>query len=149
MTSKIVLKKSVGNALSQHEFRRKGQSWYLHGLDNVVVFSLQKDDFSDLYFVNFGVSIKSIDAAAYPSPNKCHVFARLEELFREKRELILDACTINDDDSHIVEFAKFLDIEVAPFCASCRTTEGLKSNIQSGRIPLYHVYLSGRTALGI
>ena len=55
MIEKDIFKKSFGNALKEHGFRKKGQSWYVHGPDCIVVLNLQTDDFSDLYFVNFGV----------------------------------------------------------------------------------------------
>lgn len=149
MTDRILLKKSIGRVLGDSGFKRKGQSWYLHGSDCIVVLNLQKDDFSDLYYVNFGVWLRALGSEQYPPAHKCHLVCRLEELFVDRREMIFDACTINPDNSDLLGLLTFLENEFVPFAKTCLTTMELKNNIKSGRIPIYHVYLAAKLALGL
>jgi len=149
MTDKLALKKAIGDTLNSHNFLRKGQSWFLRGPDCTVVLNLQKDEFSDLYYVNFGVWLAVFGNNQYPQENQCHVRARLERIFPTQRELIYDACTIGPDQSFLSEFVKFLREDVIPLCASCLTLKDLKGNIVSGRIPLHHVYYAAKVALGL
>lgn len=148
MTDKTQFKKSFGNTLSSHQFQKKGQSWYLRGTDCIVVLNLQKADFSDMYYVNFGVWLNVLGEEKWPQENHCHVRSRLERLFPTNRELIFDACTIDSRTNALGEFTNFLRLEVIPFCESCQTTKGLKQNIETGRIPLHNVYYSAKVALG-
>ena len=149
MTNKLEFKKAFGNILSSQEFRKRGQSWYLHGTDCTAVLNLQKDDFSELYYVNFGVWLAVFGDDQYPQENQCHVRARLERMFPAQRELIYDACTIGPDESYLPAFVEFMRTDVVPFCRTCLTMEDLKRNIEVGRIPLHHVYYQAKVALGL
>ena len=149
MTEKTEFKKAFGNALKTHEFRKKGQSWYLHGPDCTVVLNLQKDDFSDLYYVNFGVWLLAFGNNEYPPENHCHVGARLEELFPAQRELIFDACTIGPEEVELPRFVDLLHSHVVPLCRKCLTIPGLKELINSGQIPHYFVIRVARPLLGL
>lgn len=149
MIDKVTFKKSFGNALKEHGFQKKGQTWYLHGPDCIVVLNLQKDDFSDLYFVNFGVWLSLFGDDRYPPENHCHVGARLEELFPAHRELILDGCTMSSDPSALAPFIAFLQSDVVPLCQRCLTVEGLKGEIAAGRVSHYGVVRIARPVLGL
>jgi hypothetical protein len=132
MTDKVRFKKAFGNALKTHDFRKKGQSWYLHGSDSIVVLNLQKDDFSDLYYVNFGVWLLAFGNSEYPPENHCHVGARLEDFFPAKRELIIDACTINPEEDELPKFIDLLHSDVDPslLCNSHRQTSSRVTRAQ-------------------
>lgn len=149
MTDKVRFKKAFGNVLKTHEFRKKGQSWYLHGSGSIVVLNLQKDDFSDLYYVNFGVWLLEFGNSEYPPENHCHVGARLEELFPAHRELIFAACTIGPEEDELPKFIDLLHSDVVPLCRQCLTIAGLKDVIVSGRIPHYYVIRIARPLLGL
>ena len=149
MSNKVRFKKAFGNALQENGFRKKGQSWYLYGPDSIVVLNLQKDDFSELYFVNFGVWLVSFGDAQFPRENQCHIGARLEELFPAQRELILDACTIGPDDADLSKFEDLLHSDVVPLCQRCLTLVGLKEQITSGKIAHYYVNRVARSLLGL
>lgn len=149
MADKATFKMSVGNALRTHEFLKKGQSWYLRGSTCVVVLNLQRDDFSDLYFVNFGIWLSSLGDAQYPPENHCHVRARLERLFPHHRELILDGCMMSSDTSALAPFIAFLHSDVVPLCQNCLTLEGVKQEIATGRVSHYGVVRAARPVLGL
>ncbi|PZF75503.1 hypothetical protein DK847_18490 [Aestuariivirga litoralis] len=149
MMDKVLFKKSFGNVLTEHGFRKKGQSWYLYGPDCIVVLNLQKDDFSALYFVNFGVWLLSLGDAQYPPENHCHVRSRLERLFPLHRELILDACTLSSDPSALAPFIALLHSDVVPLCQRCLSIEGLKEEVAAGRVPHYGVVRLARSVLGL
>lgn len=149
MTDKVTFKKAIGNALKEHEFQKKGQSWYLHGTDCIVVLNLQKDDFSDLYYVNFGIWLLSFGGIQFPPENHCHVRTRLERIFPAERELIFDACTIGPEAAELPRFVALLHFDVVPLCQRCLTLKGLKEEIASGKIPHYNVVRVARPLLGL
>ena len=149
MTNKDRFKRAFGNALKEHGFWKKGQSWYLHGSDAIVVLNLQKDDVSDLYYTNFGVWLVAFGDDQYPQENHCHVRARLERIFPAQRDLIFDACTIGPEHGELPEFIGLLHSDVAPLCQRCLTIAGLKEEINSGKIPHYYVVRVARPLLGL
>jgi len=149
MTDKATFKKAIGNALKEHAFQKKGQSWYLYGPDCIVVLNLQKDDFSDLYYVNFGIWLLPLGKAEYPPENHCHVRCRLENLYPAQRELIIDACTIGPQNTELPQFIELIHSDVVPLSQSCLTLEGLKAQVESERISHYYVVRVARPVLGL
>jgi len=149
MTDKVTFKKAIGNAFKEHAFQKKGQSWYLHGPDCIVVLNLQKDEFSDLYYVNFGVWLLAFGDVQYPPENQCHIGARLEELFPNQRELIIDSCTIGPQNTELPDFIEFIHSDVVPLSQRCLTLEGLKAQVESERISHYYVVRVARPVLGL
>lgn len=148
MTSKIEFKKSFGSVLTSSGFVRKGQNWYLQGPDCSIVLNLQKNDFSDYYHVNFGIWILALGQDnPYPQEHHCHVRARLERIFPAQRELILTACTINEETPDFPIFIEFLARDVVPLSNRCKTLGGLRHEVQDGRIPDYAVIRIARPLL--
>ena len=149
MTEKLILKKAIGTALDTEGFTRKGQSWFLRGPDAVAVINLQKYDYDELYFINFGVGLRALGGEEFPAENHCHIRARLERLFPQRRDLIIEASTINQDNALVVGFKDFLRTEVSPFCSKCLTIEGLKALVDAEKIPQHFVTAAARAFLGL
>ena len=149
MTEKLILKKAIGTALNAEGFTRKGNSWFLRGPDAVAVINLQKYEYDELYFINFGIGLRALGSDEFPAENHCHIRARLERLFPQRRDLIIEASTISHDNALVEEFKDFLCTEVSPFCSKCLTIEGLKTLLDSKKIPQLFVTAAARALLGL
>lgn len=132
MMAKANFKKAFGDALKAVGFAKKGPSWFKDGSDSIVVLSLQKSDFDEKYYVNFGVWLKSLGDAAFPSENKCHIQARLTSLFPEQSVMIEQACRLTSGADEFAVFIEFLWEKVAPFCEDCLRIEGLQASFANG-----------------
>jgi hypothetical protein len=133
MMVKVDFKKAFGDAMKVVGFARKGQSWFKNGGDSTVVLNLQKSDFDDKYYVNFGVWLKALGDVAFPSENKCHIQARLTSLFPEHSEMIDRACKLASGANEVAELMAFLTEEFAPFCDDCLRIDGLQARFSNGK----------------
>jgi len=134
MMVKVDFKKAFGDALKVVGFARKGQAWFKNGGDSTVVLNLQKSDFDEKYYVNFGVWLKALGDVAFPSENKCHIQARLTSLFPEHSEMIDRACKPTSGANEVADFIAFLIEEFAPFCDDCLRIDGLQAMLLSGKL---------------
>ncbi len=132
MTGKANFKKAVGAALKSARFAAKGQSWYLDGKDSIVVLNLQKSDFDDKYYVNFGVWLRLLGAVDLPPVNQCHIQTRLTSLFPADAELIDRACRMDAADADLTQFIELLRGSVVPFCDDCLQISFLRSLYERG-----------------
>src|SRR4051812_9181185 len=108
MMDKQSFKKAVGSALTDAGFKSKCQSWYLDGRDAIVVLGLQKSDFDEKYYFNFGAWLKTLGSAEYPPDNRCHIQARLTALFPGQAEMIDQACRVDSGSEDLVQLTELL-----------------------------------------
>lgn len=147
MIEKANFKKALGGMLKPVGFTHKGQSWFLDGDDSIAVLSLQKSDFDEKYYVNFGVWLKSLGSATAPSENKCHIQARLTSLFPEHSVVIEKACKLSSSAEEFALFADVLERTVVPFCKGCLRIESLRKKIEMGEFKKALVMKSAKDAL--
>ncbi|WAC71441.1 DUF4304 domain-containing protein [Roseateles sp. SL47] len=131
MMDKTNFKKGLGCVLKSAGFASKSGSWYLSGRDSIVVLNLQKSDFDEKFYLNFGVWLKSLGAVEFPAENKCHIQARLTSLFPGHAEAIDRACMAGGSKEDSATFAEFLESEFVPFCNDCLRIEGLRSKLEA------------------
>jgi hypothetical protein len=147
MMKNMVFKKNIGVLLKARGFVNKGQSWFLSGDDSTVVLNLQKSDFDERFYVNFGVWLKCLGEVAFPPENKCHIQARLTSLFPEYGEIVDRACTVGSSEDEFAAFVDFLQVKVVPFCEDCLRVETLKAKIEAGEFKKALVMKSAKDAL--
>lgn len=132
MMDKANFKKGIDSVLKSAGFVGKSGSWFLGGGDATVVLNLQKSDFDEKYYVNFGVWLKSFGSVAFPSENKCHIQARLTSLFPDHAEVIDRASKMGSSTEDFMAFAELLEKVVVPFCNDCLRIEDLRSKLEAG-----------------
>jgi hypothetical protein len=134
MIDKTYFKKNLGRVLVAAGFKNKGQSWYLDGTDSIVVLNLQKSDYDDKYYFNFGVWLKALGAAEFPKENHCHISARVDGIFREEVELFERGGRINTDEHEAFDqLLEFFQKKVIPFCLECLPTVALAKKLEEGQ----------------
>lgn len=133
MIDKTYFKKTIGSLLKEVGFKNKDQSWYVDGPDSIVVLNIQKSDFDDKYYINFGVWLKRLGAVDFPKENKCHIQARLTSIFPEDAEIIDAACRINaDNEENFVRLLALIRTKIVPFCIDCLQIDGLREKLLRG-----------------
>jgi hypothetical protein len=145
MIDKSYFKKTFNSLLTEFSYINKGQSWYLNGLDSNVVINLQKSDFDDKYYINFGIWINGIGINLNPKENNCHIQGRLDSIFPDEIEIIERGCYLNVEDERY--FLKFMDLfrtRVIVFLTECQNAEFLKSKFQEGAFKKALVMKSAR-----
>lgn len=133
MIDKKTFKKSVGGALEQAGFVKKGQSWYFEGEDALVLANLEKIDVFDEYVINIGIWLKAFGDTTFPAYNQCHLYYRVERLFPSQRELILASCSLLKSDNQILaNLSEFIKNQLVPFLKDCTDESKLKELMSEG-----------------
>jgi hypothetical protein len=73
-------KTAFGKTIGRHGFRKQSDTWYLDCPETILVANLQRSDYSEKYYINFGVWVKAIDESVVPKENHCHIRIRLGRL---------------------------------------------------------------------
>ena len=81
MIEKTIFKAALNEVFQRSRFARKGQSWFLNGEDAIVVVELQKSNYDEKYYVNFGIWLKRFGLTLYPKANHCQIQSRLTSLY--------------------------------------------------------------------
>ena len=133
MIDKKKFKAGLTTIFRENCYVSKGQSFYLDGTEAVVVVNMQKSDFDDKYYLNFGVWLKRFGINPFPKENHCHIQARISSLFPDKKELIEQACRINvTDEKSFQTLLTFLRVEGLPFFRKCIIEKSLKELVCEG-----------------
>lgn len=134
MIDKKKFKAALAGALTEAGFLGKGQSWYLNGTDVLVVVNLQKSDFDDKYYLNFGASLRRLGIGEFPKENQCHIQVRLTSLFPDHSEVFERGCHLGESaEGDLKEMVDFIRVECNPFFQQCIKEIELKNLIVSGR----------------
>jgi hypothetical protein len=133
MIEKKEFKKAINTPFEKARFIKKGQSWYLNGEDTIVVINLQKCDWKNLYFINFGIWIKALGDELFPEYNYTHINGRIERVFPKDRELILTSCDLEKTNSELLaDLSYLLEHQIIPFLHDCTDNSKLRSFIKNG-----------------
>ena len=69
----------VNKILKEHHFKRKSNNWYIEFDETIIVFNMQRDNFSEYYFLNIGVNIKEMNSEnKFPKEHQCDFRIRLK-----------------------------------------------------------------------
>ena len=69
----------VNKILKEHHFERKSNNWYKEFDETIIVFNMQRDNYSEYYFLNIGVIIIEINNEnKFPKEYQCDFRIRLK-----------------------------------------------------------------------
>lgn len=84
----------INSVVSERGFRKKGQSWYLKVNDVLQIVNLQKSQYGNQFYINFGVFLGKAEIEDKVKSNACHVQFRFNSVAsvseNEKASLALD-----------------------------------------------------------
>lgn len=123
-------------SLEKKGFFNKKHSWYKDSKDLIQVIDLQKSEYSNLYYVNFGIYVKALGCAndktetclKTPSEPHCHLRLRAESFLSPQDMQTLNQAVEHED---IDTTMKFLDILYDLHFKNVDTLEDLKNKIHS------------------
>jgi hypothetical protein len=148
MIDKKALKKTVGGSLEPVGFVKKGQTWYFTGQDAIAVVNLQKWDFGERYFLNVGISLKTLGGPEWPDEKQCQIQSRATALFRGAHELLTRACSLEEATAEdLGALGHFLREELAPFCIACAELGRLRVLFKESRFERALVMKNAREIL--
>jgi len=133
MIDKKTFKKTISAPFEKAGFVKKGQSWYLDGKDAVIVTNLQKCDWGEYYFINIGIWLKAFGDESFPQYNRCPLYYRLEKIFPQQSELILEGCSLEYNNiDKLTELSGFIEIQVIPFLQELTDADKLRELMAQG-----------------
>ncbi len=96
--------------------------------------SLQKSNYEEKYYINFGVWLKKLGINEYPEEKVCHIRSRLASLFPDNANLFEHGCVIGTEtENDVKNMVCFIKSNCIPFFTECLREEGLKKLTAVGR----------------
>jgi Domain of unknown function (DUF4304) len=68
---------------AEHGFKKRGRSWYRVHPETIHVGNLQRSDWGEIFYLNYGISLKALLSAEYPRPEQCGFGIRLERFLEQ------------------------------------------------------------------
>ena len=139
------LKIIVTENLEGHGFKAKTGNWYLEKDETVLVVNLQKSQYGQQYYLNFGVSLKQLNAERFPKEQFCHIRYRLASLIPDSLRLKYDATFDlerfpDSDDVKKSDINSFLDNYGLPLLFRCATVNGIADAMRDGSLSKVFVH---------
>ncbi len=109
-------------------FKRKGNNWILENTELIKTINLQKSNFSNSYYINYGFTVKGLQLKT-----GVHVWNRLhgnnvDEGFRIRD--LLDLENNIADNERLSELKKIINDKIINEIQLLNTTESLKENLK-------------------
>lgn len=128
---------SVAAAAKSAGFKGGPRTWRKSVPLGIAVLNLQKSQWGDQYYINFGVYVRSLGALAEPRTEQCHYNARAGTVDPTKEarwKELLDLERPIEDLERQREIAESLRDEVFAFLERVGTEEGLRAVAAEGRL---------------
>lgn len=136
-------KKELANILDEIfvplGFKRKGNSWVLNGNELSKVINLQKSNYGNAFYINYGYVIRGLTLTT-----KTHVENRLASTDKEDQKKITDLLNLENDiaESHRVSMLKnIITDKIVKQMQSTNTQEDLLDQLKK-RSHLHDIPLS-------
>ena len=144
------IERLLTQCLRPEGFRKKGKYWYLDTPEVVVFVNLQRSQWSETYYLNLGVLVKSIRNEPWPIRDRtrpkagvCHYTIRVEDLFTEEpvpptkvspermkvHELLDFHSPVCDAEEREHELRRIFEERMLPFLRLCKTEAGIRRAI--------------------
>lgn len=123
---------AIGNVLKPLSFHKKGAYWYKATTECVLVVNLQRSSWSDLFYINLGVSVLTLNSNPTPKEYDCHIRVRLSSVpgCSSTLDRALDFDELNLDAQHRISAIEAAVRKCAlPFFASLDSLEKIKDTL--------------------
>lgn len=114
----------ISNVLVPQGFKRKGNYWVINGQELNKVVDLQKSEFSNRFYVNYGFIINAIPLVGW----KKHIFYRLGSKIKKDQKRITELLDLDNDisdESRAKELGKFINENIITKLLSVNTEEDI------------------------
>ncbi|MEW6747808.1 MAG: DUF4304 domain-containing protein [Planctomycetota bacterium] len=143
------LRLALEDVLGPAGFSRKGDSWLRRTDEVVEVVNLQKSQYGNQYYLNYGLWLCALGEDAFPKEEKCHIRMRAGAIVSSEAQLgrLADLESIVSDSERRAGFARLITDEFLPFADACRTVSGLRSFLEAGRLKKAMVHVRAKATL--
>jgi hypothetical protein len=130
------LERAITGALAEHDFRKRGDSWYRETAEAVTVVQLQKSEWGGQFYLNLAVCIRAIGCKPLPKEHECHVRVRITSLDVDSNV----SAALNLEDSSLDPRARHAVIDSAlrtvavPLLLKFATVRGVVEACRSGTL---------------
>jgi hypothetical protein len=125
------LRASFGRIANDVGLTSKARSWYRTTDETITAVGLQKSQYSNKFYLNLGVLIRTLDSTPYPTPTNCHVVFRGSDLLGAEAQIALaqalDVERDTDDDARLAVLREIMTDGLAPWIRRFGSIEGLRS----------------------
>ena len=120
-------------------FKEKPGSWYWNNDEVVLLVNLQKSQYGDQYYLNGGIALKSLGAAAFPLERHCTIRFRLTAVVSEEErkeiESVFDLENESLPDTYRKEAISRLVADVMlPVIKGCLSESDIAETVKRGRL---------------
>lgn len=126
------IERLITKILAPEGFHKKGRTWRLDTPETIAVVNLQRSQWSEKFYLNLGVMVKSMDSKLEPKHYECHARRRLAEIMpsRLRGHALFDLCdpSILPEEREKEITAAINDIAL-PLLRKCKTFAGLSAAI--------------------
>ena len=109
-------------------FKRKGNNWVLNGDELSKLINLQKSNYSNAFYINYGYIIKGLELTT-----TTHVENRLTSTNKEEQKRITDLLDLETEiptDQRLAELKKFITDKIAVQMQSVNTEADLLNDLK-------------------
>lgn len=146
--TKIELLKLIDAELKPLGYQRKDKTWYKEGEDTIVMFTLDKSQYSNLYYASVHFLLKGISTEKQPKFYKSHSYFRAEYYMDEDPKKYFDLENELDKETRIKQIRKLMQKSVS-ILALFETIEGIKKVITLYNPRVLGIKLVAQKYLGI
>jgi hypothetical protein len=109
-------------------FKRKGNNWVLNGEELSKIINLQKSNYSNAFYINYGYVIKGLELTT-----STHVENRLASIDKEEQKRITDLLDLETGihiEQRLTELKKFIIAKIVRQIQSINTEEEILNELK-------------------
>ena len=134
MPDKKKFKKLLGDTFVGCGFLRKGKAWVREGKDSTLVLDLQKSDYDDKYYINFGIWLNRFGVPEQLAAYRCHLNIRLDALFPEDVRTIEEGGRVDAHSNDALDkLVDLIQTKFLPLSGDCLDETRLRQLLAAGR----------------
>lgn len=99
-------KDTLDKILKPHGFKKKGNEWTMETIELCKAIDLQKSNFSNLYYLNYGYNFKDLDYDG----TKHHIFSRLGSSDKKTNRVIQDTFDLEKPMDDLTRIGNLTDL---------------------------------------
>ncbi|MBI2612074.1 DUF4304 domain-containing protein [Candidatus Gottesmanbacteria bacterium] len=142
------LVKVIDDYLTPVGFIRKDKTWYKETPETIVMFTIDKSQYSILYYVSVHFFLKEVSSEKFPKFWKSHSYFRAEDYMEEDTKNYLDLENDLDDKIRKVKIKQLLEKSLS-ILKLFETKEGIKKTLSLYNPRALGINLKAQKYLGI
>lgn len=148
MIDKNKLKNAFAAALRKAGFVKKSNSWYRSGEDAIVVLNLQKSPYGDNYYLNVGISLKTLSSEPFPKENHCHIQMRADDFVGDDIMLLNRVLDLNEgNEQDLSGFIELMNQIILPLTSEFLCLDQLRDHYRKSTFKAALLFWQARELL--